>query len=265
MAFFWLLPRSEEACRIAEDPLNSGFQGHSPTGKLALRVPLAHTSKRPGGLICFGRDPNVCDIILGSSKYYSKVHCYFYINIESGELVLQDESSTHTTDLVVEEDDRYALQGKPRRRVIPDSMTPIIGIHQAVFELVGYDKVLDAQEAKEHVARQLNYLSRTSIEKRSLLPPAHNTRVSTPDLPKTVQLVTKVVHQPRKAMGGGAYGTVRLTVDLDSGNLLAVKQFRIEPSEEKPRKEQARKEVMILAKLEHVSELVTHGGFSDFL
>ena len=253
MASLDLIPRNEESLRIVQDRVNEPFMRLTGAGDVVLRVPLDNISKTKGNLITFGRDQTVCDIYLGSSKYYARTHCYIYIHPVSEEYVLQDVSSSQSVGIGVEggEHARFCMQGTPRRRVLATSRCTVIGIKQAAFQLSWCGGPIEVQRAKMRLAKQRGDLSRTSVERESLPPPQHNTRVRYPI--HGVQLLTKIVHEPRGDLGNGAYGRVKLTVDLDSGDLLAVKQFPVRPELEKQQKEKVKVEVLLLSKLVHVS------------
>lgn len=249
-----LLPRTKEALAIACDPRHQPYFHTSPTGRRGLQISLKHKSKKPGNcLVSFGRDPRLCDIVLGTSKYYSHVHCYIHINKTSGELVLYDSSRDGSTELKMEDDEGYDLQGAPRRRVIPAGIDGLFGIKSIRFLIKKKDDPSGTQDTRERIAnsRPSDYLSHTTIVRSSCLPHEHNTRIQPPRPKPGVQPLTKIVHRPRKFMGQGAFGSVSLTVDLDSGNLLAVKRMWIGQEYERKWKQQAKHEVLMLADLEH--------------
>lgn len=252
MASLDLIPRNEESLRIVQDRVNESFMRLTSAGDVVLRLPLDNISKTKGNLITFGRDQTICDIYLGSSKYYARTHCYIYIHPISGEFVLQDVSSSQSVGIGVEggDDGRYFMQGVPRRRVLATSKCTVIGIRQAAFQLSWCGGPIEVQQAKMRHAKQRGVLTRTSVERESLPPPQHNTRVRQPL--HGISLLTRIVHEPKGDLGNGTYGKVKLTVDLDSGNLLAVKQFPIRPELEKQQKEHVKVEVLLLSKLSHV-------------
>jgi FHA domain len=254
MASLDLIPRNEEALRIVTDPVNGPFLRLTGAGDVVISLPLDNISKTKGNLVTFGRDPSVCDVYLGSSKYYAKTHCFIYVHPVSGEFVLQDVSSSQSVGLGVEsgDDRRFHLQGAPRRRVLATSRCTIFGIRQAAFQLSWCGRQSDVQQAKMRHVAQRDHLTRTSVERESVLPPQPGTRVQ-PPAAHGVQLLRKIDHQPRGDLGSGSYGKVKLTVDLDSGDLLAVKQFPIRPELEKQQKEKVKHEVLLLSKLSHVS------------
>ena len=78
---------------------------------------------------------------------------------------------------------------------------------------------------------------RTAVEKISLPPSRYSTRVQAPEIPSGAQLLEKIDHEARRGLGSGTSGEVKLTVDLDSGRLLAVKQLKIDPQKEREKSE----------------------------
>lgn len=253
MASLGLIPLSEEALKIAIDPANRRFMQRTDRGDVVITVPMDNISKTKGNLITFGRDQNVCDIYLGENKYYGRTHCYIYIHRVSGVLILQDVSSSHSTRIEVkgERDGRFDLQGHPRRRVLTTSNVSVIGIRHAAFQLSFSGRLTEAQDASVRRAKLSDHLTRTSVERMGSVPPQHMTRVQAP--PYGVQLLKKICHLPGRDLGRGSYGEVKLTLNLDSGDLLAVKRFMISPGAEKHMKERAKIEVLLLSELSHVS------------
>jgi FHA domain len=252
MTYFLLMPSNQEALRIASDPINMPFKTLGQGRESGLQIGSGYTSKCRGSLVSFGRDAHLCDIHLGNSKYYGNKHCKIYIHPVSGEFVLQDLSSTKTTFLDVDEDTKgkYALQGDPRRRVIPKQRTVRLVIKTATFELLWQN--LGTQLQRRPTSKLTSFV-RTSVERESVPPPIYGTRVQQPPLPEGVQRLEKIDHEPRKDIGSGAFGDVKLTVDLDSGNLLAVKQFTIPAESEKKEKEKVKGEVLMISKHTHAS------------
>src|SRR5437762_4109147 len=120
---FWLIPGNEAAKTIVSDSANQHWvQVIEDTN--CLRVGLDCVAKVPGRLITFGRDPARADILL-RPRTFSKDHCHFFLNPESGVLLLRDTSACATQITVPEaelpsaQDTRiYQLQGAPRQRVV---------------------------------------------------------------------------------------------------------------------------------------------------
>ena len=63
----------------------------------------------------------------------------------------------------------------------------------------------------------------------------------------------RIVYHELEQIGKGAIGSVSRVMDLQDGSIMAVKIIHVESGIEKDRKETAKREVEILASLEHVS------------
>jgi Protein kinase domain len=124
----------------------------------------------------------------------------------------------------------------------------------AIFETVWLR--FDIHPEKTFLSPESSFI-RSTVERISLSPPSYNTRIQRPKARFGVQILERIDHEPRKGLGEGAFGAVKLTVDLDSGRLLAVKQLKVDHEREKKEKEKAKSEVQIISTLEHVSAPAT--------
>jgi hypothetical protein len=254
MIYFYLLPINEEAIQVASNPLNEPFKVLTAEGELGLQIGDCHEPKNPRNLITFGKDLNTCDVCLGKSKHIFKTHCYIYVHPLSGEFILQDISGSKSTILeVIGEEEKYKLQGDPRRRVLPKGKASVIAFLNAIFEIKW--RSFELYPGKRFLSPESSFI-RSTVERISLPPPSYNTRVQRPKTRLGVQILKRIDHDPRRSLGEGGFGAVKLTVDLDSGRLLAVKQLKVDPKREKEEKEKAKSEVQIISTLEHVSSPV---------
>lgn len=256
MIHFSLYAVDDEALRIINDPRNASLKQPGPNGRPCFVIGDDHTSKSCGNLLSIGRNEETSDVYLGSSRYYSGTQCYIYVHPLSGEYVLRDKSGSKSTVLEVEgdHDKKYTLQGDPRRRVLPRGRSARICCRKATFHIWWPDAALPSEQLR--VPQVNEVVERSTVERQSALPPPRETRVQPPKLPDGVQQLEKIDHEVRRNLGSGAFGQVKLTVDLDSGRLLAVKRISVPPENEKRAKQAAKTEVHLLAKLAHVSTLV---------
>lgn len=252
MIYFSLFPINEEVIRFTNDSHNASFKKLDVNGDPCLQIGDGHTSKSRGNLVSFGRDRSTSDLYLGSSRSYSGTHCYIYIHPVSGEFVLQDKSDSKTTlEVAGDHEKRYTLQGDPRRRVLPRDRDTRIRCWNAIFKIWWHNPRFPLEQ--QRVCPESSIVARTTFEKQSAPPPVHETRVLPPKLLDGVQLLEKIDHQVRRHLGSGGFGQVSLTVNLHSGNLLAVKQISVPPENEKQAKEEAKKEALLISKPSHVS------------
>ena len=78
------------------------------------------------------------------------------------------------------------------------------------------------------------------------------TRVQSPEVPLRKKHDPIVYHELQR-LGTGAIGSVSRVIDLQLGRFMAVKIIPVEEGKEKDLKETAKKEVELIAKLDHVS------------
>lgn len=85
---------------------------------------------------------------------------------------------------------------------------------------------------------------------------AHFTRVQTPQIPELLQRAGFLEHHKHVLLGAGSFAQVHQTVDLSTGDLLAVKTISFDskkPLEEKRKKELYKREVELHSHIYHVS------------
>lgn len=90
---------------------------------------------------------------------------------------------------------------------------------------------------------------------------AHFTRIQTPQVPELLQRAGFVEHHKHVLLGAGSFAQVHQTVDLGTGDLLAVKTISFDPNkplEEKRKKELYKREVELHSHISHVSLRVFH-------
>jgi hypothetical protein len=254
MAHFDLEPASEEALRLTCDLFNEPFQHQMSNGDLVLRVPFLHVSKTPGNLVTFGRETSTSDIYLGDFKFYSKSHCYIYVHTVSEQFVLKDVLPSQTTRLEVDGDERYSLKGDPRRCVIPIGKSATLKINDAIFRFLWARPGWSMKNYVTYTSNQRAVALRTSVGRLRPPPPRCDTIAQSPAPPHDEQILERIAHEPVGAdLGDGTFGKVKLTINIHSGCLLAVKQLVFSPENEKLGKENAKREVGIMSELSHVS------------
>jgi hypothetical protein len=227
-----------------------------------LRVGLQTSPKVSGRLISFGRDPARNDLIL-PDRIFSKNHCHLYFNRSSSALILRDTSSTKSTQvkyLELDDDSIYRLQGDPRQRVLLPTHQIVMQIGPAQFRIIWRVPKEPAarqalEQAKAVFARKqvVPELDLTFLDLQSLPSTAYELRSHyTPSVASQYQKLPKIVHEKRSLLGSGTFGTVHETVDLDTGNLWAVKTSNRGVDDGRYKK-LLKREVEILAQLSHVS------------
>lgn len=217
-------------------PVNAHFKHILQSGKAHLRIGIDHRPKRPGQLVSFGRDPSSCDVVL--PQEFPERQCHFFIHSRTGELVLRDDTANDSTLLFIPStpsDPTLTLPDcHPRQRVVLASeQAPNIKMGDALFTLLWGERERAFQAAKN-----------TPIITRS--PPQGLT-------PALGLERGKIVHKCVGELGKGATATVFKTLNLHTGDYLAVKIFSFDSwIYEDIAKKEVRKEVGVLSQLSHV-------------
>lgn len=229
--FFYLAPRNQLANEIARLPVNAPFTHTFPNHTVYLKVGTDHVPKHPGRLISIGSNRSNCDIILPQG--YPSRQCCFLVNPRTGEMLLRDDTEDQSTRLVVAGGAKYELpRTQPRQRVILGGETGAsIQMRGAVFNFQWSEKNRAFGVAKT----------------RSL--------VAQPTPLRSFDRVREIEHRRIRELGRGATSTVWLTIDLGTGDHLAVKVFQLHSREgevEADIKRQVMEEVRLLSGLSHV-------------
>jgi hypothetical protein len=98
-------------------------------------------------------------------------------------------------------------------------------------------------------------LAATSFTVETQPETAHFTRIQTPRIPEQLQRAGFLEHHRHMFLGAGSYAQVHQTVDLSTGDLLAVKTISFDankPLEEKRKKELYKREVELHSHIFHV-------------
>lgn len=222
-------------------------------------------SKFPSRLVSFGRNSNH-DVRLPSQprplRNYSNDQCYFYL-AASGELILRELSPSSIQivlpDATAEQQQVYSIQGNPPQRVIPKDKTrraitfePTNAKFQFQWMIPLQDNKTDADLAKHALDLAIAGMTVTRPVPQTFGPfhqYALRSQFSLPAASRSGSI--KSIHRYRR-LGEGTCGVVHKAVDLSSGEMWAVKEF-------KPKARTAewtasfKREVETLSKLRHVS------------
>ncbi|KAH8736307.1 kinase-like domain-containing protein [Ilyonectria robusta] len=269
---FSLFPNNDNAQEILE--ANPDFQD-TFSGTKCLSFSTEFKSKIPSRLVSFGRNSNH-DVRLPSQppgqRNYSSGQCYFFL-AKSGELILRElaPSSIRISvfDATEDQKKKYSIQGTPPQRVIPKDRTArTILFLQTGAEFVFrwriplQDDKTDVDLVKRAADLAIPDMVLTSALPQALAPEHQYTLRSLFSAPAATKSGTqKSIHRYGE-LGQGTYGVVYKAVDLSSGEIWAVKEF-------KPKARTAqwtasfRREVEIMARLQH-GNIVNLVHFQNF-
>lgn len=235
---FYLVPLGQPATNIVSLPINAPFKHNASNGRVWLRVGLEHTPKKSGQLISFGSDRSRCDINLPEG---CPMQCHFFIHPRTRELLLRDDSSNSSTILFASAEpaaSRFSLpDAQPRQRVVLGAIQNArIRMHNALFTLGWGPSRCSALEAARTMPR---------------FTPSGALSSNPVDLLEG----GRIVHSRMAQLGQGSSAKVFLTLNLKTGDHLAVKIFVFRRGMESKGKEVVRKEVDMMKELSHVSYL----------
>lgn len=170
-----------------------------------------------------------------SGSRISGMQCQFILNETTHEIILRDRSAYQSTLLTNGLSSKQLLRGVPRQRVIrrPDNLT--IGMGGVNGDLVKFDLAwapLDdearfnaAQVVQEFVELPQNPRFAITRNDRDTESDRYEMRMQTP------WDSTRLTHRKLKQLGQGSFDTVYQTVDLHTGDHLAVKIIRTDTAQ----------------------------------
>lgn len=235
-AFLYLRPRGSPALNLMRDEANARFMHTDTKGFVSLRIGVDHIPKIPGQLITFGHDVARCDIVLPPGC--SQMQCHFFINPSSGELLLRDDSPDRSTYLGGAKGRKLDLQNvEPRQMVVLQTEKGgYIMLPSGVQFIIAWDQPKEAFLAAK--------------TKSNILPITEHISSST-----GVYETRGLVHRQIRRLGRGSTATVYLTVDLYTGDHLAVKTFHFESkAQEEMVKSEVKRELSLLSMVSHVRD-----------
>lgn len=256
LALFSLKPLNTPADTVLAHPVNSKLLSELPDGSTVLDVGFNIHSKYPGALATLGSDH--ADILVKGSDI-APIQCTFEVNWDTGFVLLRDNSIDKTTQFFGP--DAIPFQdGRPRRIVVVKGINSKFaiggtGAGSMQFELIwhGY-----AEETMTKIiakgwkgARRPHSCPIQNLKSRlASCHPKGSTLTSQVRMPE-------IRHMKIKSIGSGASAEVFKSVDVDTGELLAVKQFKAEATtvenERWVRRQFMQREVDTLRQLRHVS------------
>ncbi|KAL8903846.1 MAG: hypothetical protein Q9171_007257 [Xanthocarpia ochracea] len=226
---FSLKPHNAKATEVVNSPYNEHLLSRLESdGSLVLDVhfPVGSGST----LAALGR--GYVDIMLNYPTI-SRLQCTFEVNLASKVVMLYDRSVSHTTQ--IHGTNQYPFEhGRPIRRVVvmpgPNQIISMGGHDRRFvsFEIVWHHEFAEVvrklrghntlpRDHAHDVARN-PHKGHTVEEAVTVLPSRMMTRIHTSSGPQP-----RMRYIPFDQLGAGAFGTVYKAIDVDTGNLMAVK------------------------------------------
>lgn len=264
MHLFTLTARNAEARRIIETNIDRPYVEIDSRGLGRIHCYADSPSRIPDRLLSFGAD-SAHDIRLPFyTVYYCPDHFHFFL-ASSGELLLEDstrgltEVASEGLNLISSSKSRHELRGYRSQRVIPrtDRFTTITVGTVAVFTLHWiYGDVSNPDGFNFEQQCQLAIIARrirpSLISEDKIKVDVKPTPLP-PHLPPPVSSFDRTMHRYR-LLGKGSFGKVWKSVDIDTGELWAVKEVKYLWVNDRPEKYNTFfQELGMLRRIQHVS------------
>ena len=259
--FFLLVPTNKKARDVVQDQDNSHLVSLSPENLACFDIGFHIDSQTsPGTLANFGR--NNCDITLRPTSI-SRLHCSFEVDLDTGVVMFHDFSPSHKT-MVSGDPGRNFKKGRlPRKILVHSGFNEKISMGGTNRNLIEFELQWIAKEEKIkriikiHIQNQKVKITnprkaRTHDTTETVL---HST-LMTPDQAFQESSQTGPRYLKRELLGSGSFGSVWRVIDIDSGQLMAMKQIDCLPQQQQQAQfRNARREVELMRRSNHVRSI----------
>ena len=245
---FSLVPLNDRAKAATAHPNNAYIARKSDDGKIVLDIWRVLSTSGDTTLATLGRTGDV--FVEGSN--ISRIQCSFEVHPDTGLVMFQDRSRSHTTQVFGENVIQFA-HGRPRKVVLFNDTQTIIGFGGEHQDLVQFEvkwpheapqREMALAEEREENPRQ----AQTIDQDNTALPSQRQTRIHASQLSEP-----KLRWRPAgEELGRGRSSVVFKAVNCDTGHFFAVKEFNHVASAEQ--RDRLKREVEILSSMSHVSE-----------
>ncbi|KIH91211.1 hypothetical protein SPBR_01482 [Sporothrix brasiliensis 5110] len=256
LALFFLEPLNGAAFAVAEDDSNKHLLWEPNVFGIGH---VASKTGNPTVLATIGRDG---DIYIPDGNI-SRVHCSFELDADTGIVMLYDRSNSQTTQTVG--NDAFPFEfGRPRKVVVMPDMNTTFGIggirsDKYQFSIVWPDDTAALQQRTSAMLQPNPRLARTlDLLRDTALPTGMLTRIHTPGGPSPDTIRFQKIGEK---LGSGAFGEVSKAVNVDTGQLLAVKTIKQVGRLQHPQEwRYLKREIQALSSLSH-EHIVEFLGF----
>ncbi|KLJ06258.1 hypothetical protein EMPG_09293 [Blastomyces silverae] len=225
-ALFSLVPLNPNAHAVIDNPLNRRFLSrfvHKNTQYVGLDIGFHIQSIARYTLATLGRSG--ADITVDGPSI-SRIQCSFEVHAENDAVMLYDRSNSQTTEV-------YGLgcvpfePGRRRRVVVRPEVNHMFSMGGNEDDLVQFQLVWHRVDfnANYEVANRVE----TPMQARTIdnIPTAAPSRLPLIQLP--VHHEPQIRYKELVTLGRGTYGTASKVIDMDSGEIMAVKCIRPPP------------------------------------
>ncbi len=262
LALLSLIPLNERAKEIVAHPINDPFVSTLDDDIHALDIGHIRSKSGSNTLATLGRGDT--DIYMEGPSI-AKIQCSFEIDLNTNVVMLYDRSHGQTTQVSGENAMPFEY-GRLRKIVVQAKLNTMIGMGGVGRNLIQFrlEWHQDSSETIEKVKKRQSIpqgyeenprLTQTINEAESVLPSRRETR---PHMPGPRQ--GKMRYATVIRLGSGQFGEVHKAVNVDSGELMAVKMLK-KPSEASKQQDwkvsvyyALKREVEILSTINHVSK-----------
>lgn len=255
LSLFSLVPYNEKAAAAVTDACNKHLVTQLRNGTLALNVGHFRSKSSKHTLATLGRGDT--DIYIPGSSI-SRIQCSFEINPSSNAVMFYDRSHCQTSQVYGEHATPFEY-GRTRKVVVQKGCNTIIGMGGVRRDLVKFrlewhvHPLETMQRMKERLETELDdhpNLARTD-EGVTTLPSGRETRPYSAGIRQL-----EIRYAKRRILGSGAFGEVHVAINMDSGDVMAVKTIKRPPLLQKENWQAnnmtIKREVDILSGINHV-------------
>ncbi|EFX03504.1 serine/threonine-protein kinase-like protein [Grosmannia clavigera kw1407] len=256
LALFSLLPLNAAAAKVVKAKENIGIASIlvvDGVRRHALDIGRTRTKLGDcGTLATLGR----CGDVVVDEPYISRIQCSFEVNPSSKIVMFCDRSPSQTCEVFGDEvfslDRGQGFRGA-RKVAVTRKINTIIGMGGTGGDLIKFRLVWRTQKDDGDQTLQLQIESHLRFDAAldqtiDVWDPA--TTLSNLPLPRQSR-IRLCSPEGDSALGAGTFGSVHKKINVDTGNLLAVKYIQVPQTRDRKFIEHLEREVRVLAKLTH--------------
>lgn len=259
-ALFSLIPLNRKAEEAVEDGNNNHLvsissKSNVPSFDIGFHI---NSQSSFNTLTTLGRDN--CDIYLQSNSI-ARTHCSFEIDdLNTGIIMFYDRSHKHNTQISGEEGRPFEKGRSPRKVLVYPGFNDMISMGGINGDLVKFqlEWILNEGQIKE-VARKHRDVGKDMIRNPRKARTRDPTKTALPSVRMTPDQAFQNTSQSalryfrRDLLGVGSFGKVWRAIDVDSGQVMAMKQIDwVAGSQDQDYVKRVRGEVELMRRAKHV-------------